>query len=128
MAATPSSIARPTSSPSAAPRIPVAGQLEAGRDVLYATYLTWRGMLDREPPRRPEPDRPAGPPSARSESWKFGFVGSACTSCGTVQVPPGRVCPECGAVDQTERRRLADKPGRSPPSPWTTWPFRRRRR
>ena len=27
----------------------------------YATFLTWRGFLRREPPRRPEPDRPGRP-------------------------------------------------------------------
>src|SRR6202012_3075602 len=42
-------------------RQPVAvdAQLKAGRPVPYASYLTWRGLLEREPPRRPEPDRPA---------------------------------------------------------------------
>ena len=29
------------------------------------TFLTWRGFLKREPPRRPEPERPAAPPAAR---------------------------------------------------------------
>src|SRR5439155_16034034 len=29
----------------------------AGGRVPYARFLTWRGFLDREPPRRPEPDR-----------------------------------------------------------------------
>jgi 3-hydroxy-3-methylglutaryl CoA synthase/uncharacterized OB-fold protein len=89
----------------------VDAQVAAAGDVSYASYLTWRGLLDREPPRRPEPDRPAGPPSARSEAWKFGFVGSVCTNCDAVQVPPGRVCPNCGVVDQFEHRRLADKQG-----------------
>ena len=90
---------------------PVAGQLAEGRDVLYATYLSWRGLIEREAPRRPEPDRPAGPPSARSESWKFGFVGSRCTQCGRVHVPPMRVCSGCHSVDQMERAPLADQPG-----------------
>ena len=90
---------------------PVADQARGGREVTYATYLTWRGLLDREPPRRPEPDRPAGPPSARSESWKFAFVGSACTECGQVHVPPRRACAGCGAVNRMKRRPLADKPG-----------------
>jgi 3-hydroxy-3-methylglutaryl CoA synthase len=91
--------------------LPIAEQLGAGRDVLYATYLSWRGMLEREPPRRPEPDRPAGPPSARRESWKFALVGSRCRSCERVQVPPARTCVQCGAVDQMDRAPLAAKQG-----------------
>jgi hydroxymethylglutaryl-CoA synthase len=91
--------------------MPVAEQAGGGREVTYATYLMWRGLLEREPPRRPEPDRPASPPAARSESWKFAFVGSACTQCGQVHVPPRRVCAGCGAVDQMERRPLGDRPG-----------------
>jgi 3-hydroxy-3-methylglutaryl CoA synthase/uncharacterized OB-fold protein len=91
--------------------LPVLGQLEGGRDMLYATYLTWRGMLDREPPRRPEPDRPAGPPSARSEAWKFAFVGSECQSCGFVHVPPVRVCKSCHHIDEMERIALAKREG-----------------
>ena len=89
----------------------VAAQLEGGRDVRYATFLTWRGLIEREAPRRPEPDRPAGPPSARSEAWKFAFVGSRCSACGRVHVPPTRTCAECGAVDEMERAPLAGKPG-----------------
>ena len=91
--------------------VPVAEQAGAGREVTYATYLMWRGLLEREPPRRPEPDRPAGPPAARAEAWKFAFVGSACTECGQVHIPPRRVCVGCGAVDRMERRPLADRPG-----------------
>jgi 3-hydroxy-3-methylglutaryl CoA synthase/uncharacterized OB-fold protein len=85
--------------------VPVAAQLEAGRQVPYATYLTWRGFLDREPPRRPEPDRAAAPPSRRSTRWKYGFCGSQCTECGFVHLPPSRICKGCGAAD-----RLADHP------------------
>jgi 3-hydroxy-3-methylglutaryl CoA synthase/uncharacterized OB-fold protein len=90
---------------------PVAAQLDRGRDVLYATYLSWRGLIERETPRRPEPDRPAAPPSARAEGWKFGFVGSRCTECGRVHVPPTRVCSGCHAVDRMERAPLAGKAG-----------------
>ncbi|MBA2763722.1 MAG: hydroxymethylglutaryl-CoA synthase, partial [Thermoleophilaceae bacterium] len=90
---------------------PIAAQLAGGRDVAYPRYLSWRGLLDTEPPRRPEPDRPAGPPSARAEAWKFAFVGSACDACGQVHVPPRRVCAGCGAVDQMTRRPLADQAG-----------------
>ena len=92
--------------------VPVAEQAASdGREVTYATYLMWRGLLERDPPRRPEPDRPAGPPAARSEAWKFAFVGSACLECGQVHVPPRRVCAGCGAVDRMERRPLAGQPG-----------------
>lgn len=83
----------------------------AGREISYATYLSWRGLIERETPRRPEPDPPAGPPSARSESWKFAFVGSRCTGCGRVHAPPARVCSGCHAVDRMERAPLAGRLG-----------------
>lgn len=86
---------------------PLERQLDASRDVPYATFLTWRGMLEREPPRRPEPERPAGPPSARVADWKFAFVGSRCQACGAVNLPPQRVCVGCHAVDRMEPAPLS---------------------
>jgi uncharacterized OB-fold protein len=80
----------------------VAAQLAGGRTVHYPTYLSWRGLLERELPRRPEPDRPAGPPSARGVDWKFGFTGSRCTACGFVHLPPTRVCRACDVADAME--------------------------
>ena len=58
-------------------RMPVAEQLASGRAVTYPTYLMWRGLLDREPPRRPEPDRVSGPAAARNMAWKFATVREA---------------------------------------------------
>lgn len=81
---------------------PLSEQLASGRQIPYPTYLSWRGLLEREMPRRPEPDRPAGPPSARGTAWKFGFAGSRCTTCGFGHLPPIRVCRQCGATDQME--------------------------
>ncbi|MFE9322350.1 OB-fold domain-containing protein [Nocardia sp. NPDC052278] len=91
--------------------ISVAAQLEQGRPVPYPTYLNWRGLLDREPPRRPEPDRVAAPPSARATRWKFAFTGSACESCGLVHLPPARVCKRCGAIDAMTEVSMAHNEG-----------------
>jgi hydroxymethylglutaryl-CoA synthase len=89
----------------------VAQQIAAGNDGLdYQKYLTWRGLLDREPPRRPDPERPAAPPSARSEHWKFGFVGSRDRSSGAIHLPPMRVSMQGGTVDDMEPIRMADVP------------------
>jgi uncharacterized OB-fold protein len=77
-------------------------------DLAYNTYLKWRGILPFEPPRRPDPDRPAGPPMQRSEHWKFGFIGGRCTACGAANLPPQRVCVMCGAVDQMAEEPYAD--------------------
>ncbi|MCV7057764.1 zinc ribbon domain-containing protein [Mycolicibacterium gilvum] len=91
----------------------VADQIAAADDSLsYGTFLTWRGMLRREPPRRPEPEAPAGPPSHRSEQWKYGFVGSRCEECGTVHLPPVRVCYQCGSADRMHRQPMADTAAR----------------
>ncbi|WP_040700049.1 OB-fold domain-containing protein [Nocardia vinacea] len=91
--------------------IPVATQLEQGTSVSYAAYLNWRGLLDREPPRRPEPDRVAAPPSARAARWKFAFTGSACGSCGLVHLPPARICKRCGAIDAMTEVSMAHREG-----------------
>ncbi|AJE80446.1 hypothetical protein SLNWT_0070 [Streptomyces albus] len=90
---------------------PVAEQLAEGLPVAYTTYLSWRGLLDREPPRRPEPDRPAGPPSRRAAAWKFSFTGTVCAKCRFVHLPPARVCKKCGVVDAMEPRQLAVRSG-----------------
>src|SRR6201996_5090619 len=103
--------------------VSVPAQLKAGVPVPYARYLTWRGMLDREPPRRPEPDRPAAPPSARAAEWKFNFSGSRCARCGFVHLPPARVCHRCGAVDQMTETRLADTLGPVATFPVDRLPF-----
>jgi len=77
----------------------------------YPAFLTWRGLLDREPPRRPDPPRPAAPPSHRNSRWKFGLVGSRCAACGTRHLPPERVCLECRSVDQMDAEPVADVAG-----------------
>jgi len=81
------------------------------RDIAYPTFLTWRGMLDREPPRRPDPEAPSPPASARHVAWKFGFVAGVCASCGTRHLPALQTCMSCGHVGDMEPIRLADTPG-----------------
>jgi hydroxymethylglutaryl-CoA synthase len=92
-------------------RATVREQVGAGRSGLpYATYLTWRGMLDREPPRRPDPDAPAAPPSERNARWKFALVAGECDACGTRHLPPSRACVQCGEVDRMSPVPMADVP------------------
>lgn len=84
---------------------------EATRPVGYSTYLTWRGLLHREPPRRPDPEPPSPPVSARHAAWKFGFVAGACPACGTRHLPAGQTCMSCGHAGEMDPVRLADTPG-----------------
>jgi 3-hydroxy-3-methylglutaryl CoA synthase len=78
-------------------------------DLAYNSYLKWRGVLPFEPPRRPDPDRPAAPPMRRHAAWKLGFVGARCSSCGAANLPPQRVCSACGAVDEMQPEPFADR-------------------
>jgi hydroxymethylglutaryl-CoA synthase len=79
--------------------------------ITYPTYLMWRGQLHREPPRRPEPDIPVAPASFRERSWKFAFGGSRCAKCGTLHLPPQRVCASCSTVDQMVPESVAEATG-----------------
>jgi uncharacterized OB-fold protein len=78
----------------------------------YQRFLNWRGMVRTEPPRRPDPDRPAAPPSFRNAGWKFGFEASTCTECGTRHLPPMRTCMSCHSIDKMAPERLADVQGK----------------
>jgi hydroxymethylglutaryl-CoA synthase len=90
----------------------VAEQVAAGRDDLsYASFLSWRGQLSKEPPRRPDPERPGAPTVHRSDTWKYAFAASRCLACGFRHMPPTRACLSCKAIDQMQPERLADVPG-----------------
>lgn len=90
----------------------VAAQIAAGDDSLrYADFMSWRGFLPKEPPRRPDPAGPAAPPTHRSTHYKYGFVGHRCEQCGTVHLPAVRVCVNCKAVDRMAEVPMADKQG-----------------
>ena len=90
----------------------VGRMIESKGEVSYGSYLKWREILPTEPPRRPDPTRPAGPPMLRAAAWKYGLVGSRCTVCGSPQLPPQRVCVKCRTLDKMEPYAFADRTGR----------------
>ena len=80
-------------------------------DLDYQKFLTWRGFLRREPPRRPDPLAPEAPPALRYSPWKFSFTASRCEACGMRHLPPQDVCAGCQAVRQMKSERMADVQG-----------------
>jgi len=69
------------------PVVPLEQQVGGGAPITYGKYLAWRGLLQVEPPRRPEPARTSASAAGRSIDWKFGFVGSVGDD-GVVHLPP----------------------------------------
>ena len=90
---------------------PGSASLAGRREISYPSYLTWRGLLEREPTRRPERPGAAAAPAHRNVDWKFGLTGSRCRACGKVYLPAHRVCGACGSVDDTEAYSVADLRG-----------------
>ena len=102
----------------------VAEQVAAGRDDLpYATFLTWRGQLHREPPRRPDPERPGRADRAPLRGVEVRLRRQPLPG---VRLPPhaARPGPACRATPSTRCSPSAwpTCPARWPPSPSTTWP------
>jgi hydroxymethylglutaryl-CoA synthase len=89
----------------------ITDQVAAGAALPYGKFLAWRGMLTVEPPRRPEPQRVSATAAARSEDWKFGFVGSKERDTGVVHLPPARVSRGGTHTDEMEPVVLADVRG-----------------
>lgn len=78
----------------------------------YNKYLVWRDLLTADVGMRSEvPDYTALSALWRRRKEIFGLWGTKCTSCGTPQYPPQRICanPECGAIDKMEPYRFSDK-------------------
>ena len=66
----------------------VDSQVASGKEVPYGKFLSWRGTLQVEPPRRPEPQRVSSSAAGRHEDWKYGFVGRRDPESGSPQLPP----------------------------------------
>jgi hydroxymethylglutaryl-CoA synthase len=80
----------------------------------YERYLALRDILPTEKGIRGETG-----PTLVTLLWRdrkeiMALYGSKCKRCGTPQYPVQRICvnPECGAVDEMEAYRFADKMGR----------------
>ncbi|MFA1710124.1 OB-fold domain-containing protein [Peribacillus frigoritolerans] len=85
----------------------VKGHLSIKNNELsYSDYAKWRGIIEVEPPRRPEVDRPSAPAMYRNYNQNLGFYGSKCVACGSPQFPKQRVCIQCQAKDQMEDYRF----------------------
>jgi hydroxymethylglutaryl-CoA synthase len=84
------------------PRPTLSAQIAGGAPISYGRFLTWRGLLTVEPPRRPEPARPSASAAARNAEWKFGLVG-----------PSGVLAEQRGTVTTFTVDKLAYSP--SPP-------------
>jgi 3-hydroxy-3-methylglutaryl CoA synthase/uncharacterized OB-fold protein len=89
----------------------VASQVAAGAPLPYGKFLTWRGVVAVEPPRRPEPDRISAAVTGRTEHWKYGFVGSRDRSSDALHLPPARVSRVGDSVDDMEPAPMADVAG-----------------
>jgi hydroxymethylglutaryl-CoA synthase len=71
-----------------APVRSVAAQQSGGTNVPYGKFLSWRGGLAIEPPRRPEPSRMSASAALRNEDWKYAFAGRRDPVSGDPQLPP----------------------------------------
>jgi len=89
----------------------VAAQVDDRADVAYTRYLAWRGLLEIQPPNRPEPNRPSSASALRRTDWKHGFVGATDRTTGITHLPPSRIGIAGGAVDDMDPTPMADATG-----------------
>jgi uncharacterized OB-fold protein len=89
----------------------VAAQIDDATDLPYGKFLSWRGVVNVEPPRRPEPDRISASVAGRSEEWKYAFVGSRDRESGELHLPPARISRVGDAVDDMTPAPMADVQG-----------------
>ena len=93
------------------PAAPVAAQIAAGGPLSYGRFLSWRGMVEVEPPNRPPPNRPSSSAAYRRMDWKYGFTGSRDRATGMMHLPPARVSEKGGATDDMDPGPMAHTTG-----------------
>ena len=93
----------------------VSGALASRADLdNYTKYLVWRDILPGDTGLRAEEDLWTRWSALwRNRKTVLGLWGGKCRKCGTVQLPPQKMCvnPECGAVDQMDDYLFSDKIG-----------------
>ena len=89
----------------------VATQISNGSPLPYGKFLSWRDVVTLEPPRRPEPDRISASVSARTEDWKYAFVGSRDRESGELHLPPARVSRVGDTVDDMQDAPMSEVEG-----------------
>ena len=80
----------------------------------YEKYLVFRGILPIEIGVGQDIAPTQLPLAWRERKTIMALCGTKCKKCGTPQYPPQRICvnPKCGAVDEMEPYRFADKKGK----------------
>jgi 3-hydroxy-3-methylglutaryl CoA synthase len=76
----------------------------------YGRYLSFRNLMEWEV-KRELPDYGCLTISWRDRDWVLSCKGYKCRRCGTIQIPPQRVCTYCQTKDDFEEIRLSDKKG-----------------
>ncbi len=79
--------------------------LESKKEISYGDYLFNRKFVGI----RDAPDRPSLTRYWRDEKSIIRFYGMKCRRCGTVSYPISRCCVECGAKDEYDEVKLADR-------------------
>ncbi|HEY3423228.1 MAG TPA: OB-fold domain-containing protein [Negativicutes bacterium] len=96
-----------------APRCGVANYLKHKRNTMsYGKYLRWKGLLEFEFPRRPNPTRGSVSAYNRNYEKNYRLSGSRCMVCGTIHFPPQRVCAKCDSVNDFELCSLLGVPAK----------------
>lgn len=86
-------------------------QIANGGALAYGKFLSWRGVVNVEPPRRPEPNRTSSSAAHRREAWKYAFVGSRDETTGIVHMPPARIGIKGGVEGDMVPAAMADVAG-----------------
>jgi len=82
---------------------------------LYEKYVTFREVLEIDTGGRGDEVAPTQASILfRERRMLLGLCGSKCRKCGTPQYPPQEICanPECGAINEMDAYRFADKVAR----------------
>ncbi len=82
----------------AAVPVPVVAKRPAPVAVGYVGYLQRAGVIEGPAPPQPVVPHAATPAAARDDA-DGSLVGSRCDACGSLHVPPRRVCADCGGAD-----------------------------
>ena len=90
---------------------PLSTQIANGGSLPYGKFLSWRGVVNVEPPRRPEPNRTSSTAAYRREEWKYAFVGSRDETTGIVHMPPARIGIKGGVEGDMVPAAMADVGG-----------------